>query len=263
MVVKRGPSDLSGESFKIRFLINGLAPIAYLIYKQVYRSTKKFWINKELEDRFEGEGRPVIWAHYHYWDAFYLFNFQNHRHAILCGDRWGGILGANMMARVGIETVRRTTRTDDPKSPGFISGEEALGELIKMVTHEKYTAAVSVDGPRGPIFSVKKGVIDLAEETGAPILSMSVATYPRWTVSTWDNMPLPVPFAKVVYIYGGPFFVPNGAGEKAKERIKDEIESHMIEIKDICERASLSDKAIDDLIAGRVLLPSLGPEGEF
>ena len=164
------------------------------------------------------------------------------------------------MARVGIETVRRTTRTNNPKNPGFISGEEALGELTKMVIHEKYNAAVSVDGPRGPIFSVKRGIIDLAESTGAPILTMSVATYPRWTVPTWDNMPLPVPFAKVVYIYGGPFFVPKGADDETKERIKDGIESHMHEIKDLCERVSLSKETIDDLIAGRVPLPAVGPE---
>lgn len=263
MVVKRGPSDLSGESLKIKFLIKVLDPIAYRVFTPMYRSTRKFCINKEIEDTFERVGRPVIWAHYHYWDIFYFFNFQNRRHAILCGDRWGGMLGASMMARVGIETVRRTTRTDDDNSPGFISGEEALGELVRMVTHEKYNAAVSVDGPRGPIFSIKRGVIDLAESTGAPILTMSVATYPRITVPTWDRMPIPVPFAKVVYIYGGPFFVPKGANDDIKEKIRGEIESHMLEVKDICERASLSKEAISDLIAGRFPLPSLGPKGKF
>ena len=93
MVVKRGPSDLSSESFKIRFLINVLEPIAYLIFMQVYRSTRKFWINREVEDRFKEKGQPVIWAHYHYWDAFYYFNFQNRRHAILCGDLGGNLGG--------------------------------------------------------------------------------------------------------------------------------------------------------------------------
>ncbi len=260
MVVKKGPSDLTGESLKIKFLIKIIDPIIFRVFMLMYRSTRKFWINREIEDRFERVGRPVIWAHYHYWDIFYFFNFQNRRHAILCGDRWGGILGASMMAKVGIETVRRTTRTDDDKSPGFISGEEALGELVSMVTGEKYNAAVSVDGPRGPIFSVKRGVIDLAESTGAPILTMSVATYPRWTVPTWDRMPVPVPFSKVVYIYGGPFFVPDGADDETKEKIKDEIESHMLGVKEICEKASLSKEAINDLIAGRLPLPPLGPE---
>lgn len=252
MVVRRGPSELKGESLKIRFLIQVLGPAVYFILASSYRTAKKFWINKELEDRFVHINKPVILAHYHYLDIFYFFNFQNSHHAIMCGDRWGGMLGASLMARVGIETVRRTTRTRDSSSPGFISGDNAKDELSSMIIKEKYNAAMSVDGPKGPKFIVKKGVIDLAEKTGAPILTMSVASNPRVTVPTWDRMPLPIPFSKIAYIYGGPFIVPKGTDDIEKENLRRKLETHMIEINDLCERASSDRKIMADLTDGKL-----------
>jgi len=252
MVVKRGPSDLKGESWKIKLLLRVLGFAVYFILAPSYRSVKKFWINKELEDHFANNNIPVIWAHYHYLDIFYFFNFQNKHHAIMCGDRWGGMLGASLMAGVGIETVRRTTRTRDSSSPGFISGESARDELSGMIIKEKYNAAMSVDGPKGPQFIVKKGVIDLAEKTGAPILTMSVASRPRVTVPTWDRMPLPIPFSKIAYLYGGPFIVPKGADDIEKEKIRKKLETHMIQAKELCEQASLDKKKMADLINGRL-----------
>jgi lysophospholipid acyltransferase (LPLAT)-like uncharacterized protein len=260
MVVRRGPSNLSGESLKLRFLIDVVGPMLYRIITPFYLTTKKYYINRELEALFTRRTQPVIWAHYHYWDIFYFFNFQNRHHTILCGDRWGGMLGAKLMAKVGIETVRRTTRTNDPKSPDFISGAEALDELIRMVREEEFTAAMSVDGPRGPIFTVKWGVIDLAERTGAPILTMSVATYPRVTVNTWDKMPIPLPFQKIVYLYGGPFFVPKGASQKTREKVRTALEAHMKEVKDFCEWVSGRRETIDALILGSLPPPSLDTE---
>jgi lysophospholipid acyltransferase (LPLAT)-like uncharacterized protein len=254
MTVRRGPSDLTGESLKLRFLINVLGPMAYRLLTPLYHSCKRYWINSEIEERFISQGQPIIWAHYHCWDIFYFFNFQHRHHVIMCGDRWGGMLGASLMARVGIETVRRTTRTRDATAPGFISGSDALRELVEMLLEEGYHTAISVDGPRGPRFFVKRGVIDLAEKTGAPILTMSVAAYPRLSVPTWDNMSIPVPFSKVAFIYGGPFEVPSGADDETKENIRNELDSQMLNMKYLCEQASLDKNIMNEIIEGNLRL---------
>ena len=259
MTVKRGPSDLSGEKLSYRILIEGLGPVATALFTLGYKTARKYRINQEIEEVFHRKGRPVILAHYHYWDIFYFFNFQHRRHAIMCGDRWGGDLGASLMARVGIETVRRTTREMDPADPGFISGEDAKRELIRLVIEEGYSAAVTVDGPRGPIFRVKRGVIDVAATTGAPILTMSVAVHPYVTIPTWDRMSIPVPFCSVVTIFGGPFIVPKGADEAKKEEIRLTLEQHMIAMKELCESASHDRKTMRALVAGEIPVPALSP----
>ncbi len=233
MTVKRGPSDLSQETFSYRFLIRGLGTIVHWFFTLAYRTSRKYAVNREIEERLFAEGSPIILAHYHYWDIFYFFTFQRRRHAIMCGDRWGGDLGAFLMAKVGIETVRRTTRRMDEDDPCFISGVRAKEELIRMMKEDSYNAAVSVDGPRGPIFSVKQGVIDLAAATGAPIITMSVAARPRITIPTWDRMPIPVPFGRVVTVFGGPFYVPAGADEDQRAEMMRDLERHMTAIKDL------------------------------
>jgi lysophospholipid acyltransferase (LPLAT)-like uncharacterized protein len=139
MTVKRGPSDLSHEPFSYRFLITVLGTIAYRLFTLFYGTSRKYWINREIEERFFAEGRPVIVAQYHYWDVYYFFSFQHRRHAIMCADRWGGDLGAFLMSKIGIETVRRTTRPMDVNDPGFISGDQARREMVRMVIENNIT----------------------------------------------------------------------------------------------------------------------------
>jgi lysophospholipid acyltransferase (LPLAT)-like uncharacterized protein len=260
MTVKRGPSDFSHEPFRYRFLITVMGTVAYHFFSLIYRTSHKYWINRDIEERFFAEGRPIILAHYHYWDIFYFFTFQRRRHTIMCGDRWGGDLGAFLMAKVGIETVRRTTRRMDKSDPSFISGAQARRELIRMITEERYSAAISVDGPRGPIFSVKQGVIDLAAATGSPIVTMSVAAYPSIAVPTWDRMPVPVPFGSIVTVFGGPFFVAGNADEGEKESMMRTLQRHMTALKDLCEEASADKKKMRALIEGDIPVPPHFPE---
>ncbi len=260
MTVKRGPSDLSHETFSYRFLITVLGTIAHRLFALFYATSRMYWINREVEQRSFSAKHPVVVAQYHYWDVFYFFAFQHRRHAIMCGDRWGGDLGAYLMSKIGIETVRRTTRPMDADDPAFISGDQAKQELIRMVIEEGYNATITVDGPRGPIFSVKRGVVDLAAATGAPIITMSVAARPHLRIPTWDRMWLPSPFSRIVMILGGPFYVAPDADEEKREYIERMLERHMMSLKDLCEEASGDRRKMKALIRGGIPFSPRFPE---
>jgi len=261
MTVSHGPSDLSGEPFSYRFLITVLGTIAHRLGDFVYCISRKYWIGREFEDRFFTEGRPIILAQYHYWDVFYFFAFQHRRHVIMCGDRWGGDLGAFLMEKIGIETVRRTTKSMDKNDPGYISGRQANREMIRMITGQRYNGTITVDGPRGPIFSVKRGIIDLAAATGAPIVTMSVAARPHLTIPTWDRMWIPFPFSTVAILLGGPFNVPEDAADTEKEDIRQRLERHMAAMKDICEDISADKRKMKALIAGDIIIDPMTGAG--
>jgi lysophospholipid acyltransferase (LPLAT)-like uncharacterized protein len=260
MTVKRGPSDLSHEPLSYRFLISVLGTIAHRLFTLFYRTSRRYWINREIEERFFAEGRPVIVAQYHYWDVYYFFSFQHRRHAIMCADRWGGDLGAYLMSKIGIETVRRTTRPMDVNDPGFISGTQAKREMVRVVIEERYNAAITVDGPKGPIFSVKRGVVDLAAATGAPIITMSVAARPHFRIPTWDRMWLPSPFSTIVMVFGGPFYVATDADEREKQDMMRTIERHMTALKDLCEDMLADRKKMKALIRGDIRVSPHFPE---
>jgi lysophospholipid acyltransferase (LPLAT)-like uncharacterized protein len=78
-----------------------------------------------------------------------------------------GDLIAQTMALFGLRSARGS-------SSG--RGGDALRAMIAEVKSTGCSAGMIVDGPRGPFGIAKRGVIELARETGLPI----VATPKRW-----------------------------------------------------------------------------------
>jgi hypothetical protein len=62
----------------------------------------------------------------------------------------------------------------------------------------------------------------LAQLTGKPLLPVSIAARPCWTLSTWDRFEIPWPFARVAIAYGEPVRMPraldgDGLAERQRE----------------------------------------------
>jgi lysophospholipid acyltransferase (LPLAT)-like uncharacterized protein len=66
------------------------------------------------------------------------------------------------------------------------------------------TACITVDGSIGPRRVAKKGVLEIANQSGAQIIPMAIAYDRAWEFRTWDRLKLPKPFARVVVSYGVP-----------------------------------------------------------
>ena len=87
----------------------------------------------------------------------------------------------------------------------------SLLELIKKVK-EGYSVGTPVDGPKGPVYEVKSGMIYLAQKSGKKMVPLGGAYSNSWTFNkTWDKFQLPKPFSKVVLVYGEPYEIPKDA----------------------------------------------------
>jgi lysophospholipid acyltransferase (LPLAT)-like uncharacterized protein len=124
--------------------------------------------------------------------------------AILSSDSKDGERSAATWKWFGIHAVRGTAADD---------GAKALVRMIRAVK-EGWDFGITPDGPRGPRQELKPGVLALARKTGAWVVPVCVAYGRAWNLRTWDAMPVPKPFAKVVVRYGEPFQVPSGADEE-------------------------------------------------
>jgi lysophospholipid acyltransferase (LPLAT)-like uncharacterized protein len=67
--------------------------------------------------------------------------------------------------------------------------------------------AVTPDGPRGPARVVKRGVLYLAQRTGAVIAPLGVGASRTVRLASWDGFMIPLPFSKVVVCCGDPVAV--------------------------------------------------------
>jgi lysophospholipid acyltransferase (LPLAT)-like uncharacterized protein len=125
--------------------------------------------------------------------------------AILSSDSKDGEISAAIWRHLGIHAVRGTA------SHG--GGAQGLVKMIQVV-RQGWDLGITPDGPRGPRFELKPGVIAVARKTRAWVVPVTVAYSSAWQLKTWDKMLIPKPFSKVAVLYGEPYQVP--------EQIEDE-----------------------------------------
>lgn len=121
--------------------------------------------------------------------------------SILVSHHRDGEIATRALALWGIHTVRGSS------TRGGVSGFLRLVEAYRAGD----TLAVIPDGPRGPRYEAKPGVIRLAKATGATIFPVSCAVSRFLRLRTWDRLVVPLPFARVTFLVGEPIDVPRSA----------------------------------------------------
>ncbi|MGK5594740.1 MAG: lysophospholipid acyltransferase family protein [Parachlamydiaceae bacterium] len=79
---------------------------------------------------------------------------------------------------------------------------QALKTLIQDLKNKNEVALITPDGPRGPKYKLKPGIIKAAEATSASTISISWSATTFWQLPTWDNLILPKPFSTIHVVFG-------------------------------------------------------------
>jgi lysophospholipid acyltransferase (LPLAT)-like uncharacterized protein len=177
-------------------------------------------VNREVLDRYNAEGRNVIYAFWH--DSMFLlpFTHRNSRVVIMVSESRDGEIAAGTLRRFGFQVVRGSTKR---------KGHSALIGLINSMRRGR-SVAIAVDGPRGPRHETKQGVVFLAAKLQAPIIPMATWAKRSWTLEkAWDRFIVPAPFTSGVVRYGEPIMV-NGTSrdEIAFKRRELEMALHRL-----------------------------------
>ncbi|MBR4675320.1 MAG: lysophospholipid acyltransferase family protein [Victivallales bacterium] len=102
-------------------------------------------------------------------------------------------------------------------------GVHALLELNHEIKDER-SVILTVDGPRGPKYTVHPGAVILAQKNGLAIIPVSVNAKHYWQAKSWDNTQIPVPFSTVSLVFGSPFSIPKEMSlEDAQQLIHDKM----------------------------------------
>lgn len=82
--------------------------------------------------------------------------------------------------------------------------ERALIETIRYA-RKGHFVAFTVDGPKGPIYKVKSGLLLVSQKVGIRLIPISAIAKNSLTFSkSWDKFKIPLPFSKTVAVYGNP-----------------------------------------------------------
>jgi lysophospholipid acyltransferase (LPLAT)-like uncharacterized protein len=170
--------------------------------------------------------QQVILAFWHSRILFMPFPYQGHKACIMNSIHRDGEIITRVIKRFGINAVRGSS------TRGWRGGLKGMLEAYR----HGYDLVVVPDGPRGPRYRAKSGVLQLARATGAPIFPVTCSAAWKFTVPSWDQLMVPLPFSRVRYIAGSQILVPPDASPVHMEEKRQELENSLIQITNEADR---------------------------
>ncbi|MEW6040163.1 MAG: lysophospholipid acyltransferase family protein, partial [Elusimicrobiota bacterium] len=180
------------EDFR-NLLLKGIAP---LVIKFICGSSKIEKVNFEAIEGLRKKFGSIIYAFWHGRQLALLYNHRQEGVVIMSSYSKDGELQTKILTSFGYDVVRGSHQ-----KRGAVEGTI---EMLKKVEHQNKDAAFAVDGPHGPGFEVKEGVLYIARKTKRPILPISYSAKYRKVLSNWDRYLAPAPFNRIVIVYGRP-----------------------------------------------------------
>lgn len=195
--------------------------VLYLYSSLVYR-TCRFSISglDELDD-LRDSGKPLILTSWHGMTMMIVGLIRNYLdvrtfNVITPDDQRGDVLGV-FARHLGVKSI-----------PLDLSGDSTMGtgkKLVALIRDLKRgrNFLIHPDGPAGPAYHVKPGLVYIAQKAGARILPLGCYCRHAYHIPRWDRYTLPLPFSKVQIQIGEVIEVP--LGPQPLDEISREMEA--------------------------------------
>ena len=207
MADKLNPNRKKKDEIKIFFLV---------ILLKMFFFTEQFLLKIKHINYPEGQFILSMW-HRHQCLVYGIKDKSNF-YVLISASNDGEIVAK------AIEILKLKSVRGSSKRRGVAASLELLDKL-----KDGASAAIMVDGPRGPNGKVKDGIINIAKLSGIPIVPLVWASKSKnfHTFNSWDKFQLPIGPCQTVALYGKPIYIPP---ELDKEQTKiwcDKLENEM------------------------------------
>ena len=165
---------------------------------------------ENLEEAMKSRGN-VIYAFWHNRMLPMTYLLRNKGINIMVSRSRDGEIISRIVSRFGAIPVRGSTKK---------RGGEALVRIIRRLK-EGEDAAITPDGPQGPLYRAQPGAAYLAAKTSRPLVPASFSSSRRITLNSWDRFMIPIPFTRAVMVYGEPVYV-SDTGKMEDKRLEIE-----------------------------------------
>lgn len=171
-----------------------------------------FTIRKEYLGLYPEE--PTIFMIWHRDQIPAILLNMNRNVGVLVSQSKDGELIAGPISTLGYVPVRGSSTR---------GGTQALRGLL---THLKNNSVVlTPDGPKGPIYNIKDGLLTTAYLSKRAIVPVAVDVSCEWIFNSWDRFRFPKPFSKIRLKYGKEVYVENKEDfTQVKKVIQEEME---------------------------------------
>lgn len=188
------------------------------------------WRFRYVDAHYVDEARRLapclIFAFWHGRMLPLSYAYRNRSVHVLASEHRDGELMGRTIRRLGFGHVRGSSTR---------GGARAIRELVSKL-EEGYDLGITVDGPKGPRYTVKPGPLEISKLSGSPVVPVTAASSSRWVASSWDAFEVPKPFSPVLVRFGPPVLVPGDADEDLLEAKRVELERTLREITHLDDR---------------------------
>lgn len=202
-----------------------VSQLAARLLRVLFRTCRVEILRDDLVRKYFNQGRSAIGITWHRGAVFSLYFFGSKRPAVMISRSRDGEYLARYLTIMGGVPVRGSSNR---------GGRAALKEMADYLQGGpgRYAATVA-DGPRGPRYVAKKGMVALASHTGLPLVPLLWSAKRVWVLkNTWDHTMIPKPFAKVVFSAGEELRYPPGIKGPELEAARKEMEDELNRLKD-------------------------------
>ena len=169
----------------------------YYILNTLCKSLKIVRQNREVIKALNKNKQNYVLAFWHgtMLLPWYLHGSENF--AALTSKSKDGDLLAKILKKWKYKVIRGSSST---------GGDVALGIMVDYAKN-KYSIAITPDGPRGPKQNFKAGAVITAKKTGIPLVLAGVGFKRKKLLSNWDRFEIPYFFTTAKIIYSDPVYV--------------------------------------------------------
>ncbi len=203
-------------------MLRALAPYLGYSYLSLVRwTTRLSWRGLEHLDSLEKKKQGYVQAFWHNRQVYFTCSHRDRKIATLVSQSRDGAVIAKVMA---------LSRIEAPRGSSSRGASAALLQIIDL--HERgFNTSFTPDGPKGPVYQVKPGVLFIAQKLKIPILPVINAISNKVVLKrSWDQFQVPLPFGRAVVRYGRPIWVREDDDLAAKAaELKEELDRITVE----------------------------------
>lgn len=192
-------------------------PLIAVALRLLYATVRIEYVGgDELFGRWQRGERTIV-AFWHNRIVMMPKTYTGRGVCIMNSESRDGEIATRVLSHFGIRSVRGSA------TRGGVTG---FLQLINAYRRGSDLAVVP-DGPRGPRYVAKPGVVHLGRLTGAPLYPMSYAVSRHRQLRSWDRLIIPLPFSRVVVTIGAALEIPRRADEATLEGLRVELQSRL------------------------------------
>lgn len=203
-----------------KFKVNIFAFLGYCFLFLLCKSLRIKVIGEENLIKIQHQKKACILITWHGLMYCAVYCLRNRNIYGIVSPSSDGDFFAKFFSNFGWQVLRGSSRK---------GGISALKNSLKILRENKILA-VTPDGPIGPVFELKEGVIYLSSRTHTSIIPVGMVFNFKKTFNTWDKAQIPYPFSKAILIFGDEIFIPENINTNQCEDYKNIVKNALDEV---------------------------------